>query len=154
MQYTKPWLSYEQQADRLIARGLLCDRQVLIRRLTDVGYYRLSGYLYIFKSDLTGSDETFVSGTSLAKVWELYTFDRQLRLVTLDTIERVEVYMRTQLAYLLAEASGPFGYLHKSTPPKVETLLQGCDQDDMRRMGFGEGWRDCPLWSRWLTPSS
>lgn len=120
MRYTKPWLSYEQQADRLISRGLLCDRQELVERLIDVGYYRLSGYLYIFKSDPTGGDESFVSGTSLAKVWDLYTFDRQLRLVTLDAIERVEVYMRTQLAYLLAEASGPFGYLNRPTLPNMD----------------------------------
>ena len=42
MRYTKPWLSYEQQADRLISRGLLCDREELVERLVDVGYYRLA----------------------------------------------------------------------------------------------------------------
>lgn len=125
MRYTKPWLSYEQQADRLVNRGLLCDRQELIKRLVDVGYYRLSGYLYIFKLDPTGGDESFVPGTSLDKVWELYTFDRQLRLITLDAIERVEVYMRTQLAYLLAETSGPFGYLDKTTLPNMDYRAYG-----------------------------
>lgn len=85
MRYEKPWLSYEEQADRLIERGLLCDREELITRLVNVGYYRLSGYLYIFKSSsATGDEEVasdgerFVPGTSLQKVWDLYTFDRQL----------------------------------------------------------------------------
>ena len=113
------------QADRLIGRGLLCNRQELIKRLVDVGYYRLSGYLYIFKSDPTGRGESFVPGTSLTKVWDLYTFDRQLRLVTLDAIERIEVYMRTQLAYLLAETSGAFGYLDKTTLPNMDYRAYG-----------------------------
>lgn len=85
MRYEKPWLSYEEQADRLIERGLLCDREELITRLVNVGYYRLSGYLHIFNSrSATGDEEAasdgerFVPGTSLQKVWDLYTFDRQL----------------------------------------------------------------------------
>ena len=126
MRYEKPWLSYEEQADRLIERGLLCDREELITRLVNVGYYRLSGYLYIFKSssatgdeEATSDGERFVPGTSLQKVWDLYTFDRQLRLLVLDAIERIEVYMRTQLAYLLGESSGAFGYLDKSSLPDM-----------------------------------
>ena len=104
-----------------IARGgtepLSFDRTSLVAHLADVGYYRLSGYWYIYKQNPGSDDESFVPGTSFEKVWDLYTFDRQLRLITLDAIERVEVYMRTQLAYRLAEAAGPFGYLDRSTLP-------------------------------------
>jgi abortive infection bacteriophage resistance protein len=58
-------------------------------------------------------------------VWDLYTFDRQLRFITLDAIERVEVYMRTQLAYRLAETAGPVGYLDRSTLPSMEQGAYG-----------------------------
>ncbi len=44
MEYTKPYLSFEQQADKLIERGMQCNRDSLIEHLSDVGYYRLSGY--------------------------------------------------------------------------------------------------------------
>ena len=120
MEYQKPWLSYEQQADRLAERGLSFDRDEIVAHLADVGYYRLSGYWYIYKQNPDSDDESFVPRTTFKKVWDLYTFDRQLRLITLDGIERVEVYMRTQLAYRLAEASGPFGYLDPSTLPNME----------------------------------
>ena len=44
MEYVKPWLSYEEQANLLEKRGLAFDRADLIMRLSEVGYYRLSGY--------------------------------------------------------------------------------------------------------------
>lgn len=125
MEYQKPWLSYEEQADRLEGRGLAFDRDDLVARLADVGYYRLSGYWYIYKQGPGTDDESFVEGTSFEKVWDLYTFDRQLRLVTLDAIERVEVYMRTQLAYRLAEIAGPFGYLDRSTLSNMDQSAYG-----------------------------
>lgn len=117
MKFNKVWLSYDQQADLLIEeRGLLADRTSLIRHLREVGYYRLSGYWYIFKrcsrpDAEDPDDERFIEGTTFKEIWSLYTFDRQLRLITLDAIERVEVYFRTQLAYELAEETGVFGYL-------------------------------------------
>ena len=77
MQYTKPALDLPQQADLILARGLVADRQALIDRLQAVGYYRLYAYLHPFKLP----DNTFVTGTTLDEVWYRYTFDRQLRLL-------------------------------------------------------------------------
>lgn len=114
-EYKKPWLTFEEQADLLIVeRGLVADRDDLIAHLANVGYYRLSGYWYIFKrkpeADKEGEkDERFVEGTTFDQIWKLYTFDRQFRLIVLDAIERVEVYFRTQLAYELAGKTGAFG---------------------------------------------
>lgn len=125
-EYTKPWLSFEQQADLLMTeRGLVADRDDLIRHLSDIGYYRLSGYWYIFKrkpkdDDEGKRDERFIEGTSFDQIWNLYTFDRQFRLVVLDAIERVEIYFRTQLAYELAEKTGAFGFLDKDNLPRLE----------------------------------
>ena len=96
-------------------RGLIFDRDVLISHLKDVGYYRLSGYRYPFKQD----DDTFIPNTRFETVWNNYTFDRQFRLVVLDAIERVEIFMRTQLAYHLANCHGPFGYREKANLPSL-----------------------------------
>ncbi|WP_165046312.1 hypothetical protein [Adlercreutzia sp. ZJ138] len=39
-EYTKPWLSFEQQADLLMTeRGLEADRDDLIRHLADIGLF-------------------------------------------------------------------------------------------------------------------
>lgn len=124
-EYAKLWLSYDEQADRLAERGLGFDRDDLVEHLADVGYYRLSGYWYIYKQDSDVQAGSFTEGTTFAKVWDLYTFDRQLRFITLDAIERVEIYMRTQLAYRLAEQSGPFGFLNRSTLPNIDQKAYG-----------------------------
>jgi len=113
MKYEKPPLTFEQQADRLIQRGLIANRDFLIDRLKNVNYYRLSGYLYPYRQ--SESSDTFKPDTTFEKVWRRYTFDRRLRLIVMDAVERVEVSVRTQLIYALAHESGAFGYTSKTT---------------------------------------
>lgn len=108
-------LTLEELADRLIVRGLSVDRDDLIGHLRDVGYFRLSGYWNIFKLP----DGTFKEDTAFSDVWRLYTFDRQLRLCSLDAVERVEVWLRARLAHLLARDHGPFGYLETEGLPRL-----------------------------------
>ncbi len=127
MKYEKPFKTYEEQADLLFERGMVADREELMLRLRDVGYYRLSGYWHIFKRE----DDSFIQGTSLDEVWDHYTFDRQFKLVVFDAIERVEVFLRTQLAYELAGESGPFGYVHPESLPNLnrssyDKLMKRC----------------------------
>ncbi len=57
--YTKPALSFNQQAQRLISRGLIVhDPGELESYLSVVNYYRLSGYWYIYKQiDLITGEE-------------------------------------------------------------------------------------------------
>lgn len=113
MEYTKPALTHEQQADQLIDRGMECDRDELIRCLKSVSYYRLSGYWFPFRNE----DSSFKEGTTLTKVWRRYAFDRRLRLLVLDAIERVEICVRSELVYRLAHEQGAFGYLDKANMP-------------------------------------
>jgi abortive infection bacteriophage resistance protein len=49
MEYLKPALDYERQADLLMRRGLQANRKVLVERLKSVNYYRLTGYLHTFR---------------------------------------------------------------------------------------------------------
>ena len=114
--YEKEALTFEEQADRLLERGLTAGKADLIRRLEAVSYYRLSGYLYPFRQPKT---EAFKNGTNLETVWDRYCFDRRLRVLVLDAIERIEVSLRTKVVYHFAHAHGPFGYLHESKLPKL-----------------------------------
>ncbi|MBP9212095.1 MAG: Abi family protein [Bacteroidetes bacterium] len=106
MRFDKPPLTLEQQADLLLARGLLAEREVLLRRLSTVNYYRLSTYLYPFRN----ADHMFRKDTTLELVWQRYSFDRRLRLIVLDAVERIEVAVRTRIAYVVAQEHGPFAY--------------------------------------------
>ena len=123
MKYTKPSLTYEQQADLVLSRGLATDRQVLIERLRAVGYYRLSAYWHPFKRP----DDTFAPDTTLDIVWQRYTFDRQLRLMVMDAIERVEVALRSALITNLTSRFGPFAHLDPRAFP-------GINPDEHRRL--------------------
>lgn len=122
MNYAKPPLTYVLQADQLLSRGLIADKAALIKTLQSVNYYRLSGYWYPFRK----ADETFVPGTRLEHIWSRYTFDRQLRLLVMDAIERVEVSIKTSVSYYHSHKYGPFGYLQKKAMPNLS------DQDYAR----------------------
>lgn len=65
MIYNKPALTFEAQADQLLARGLIANRNELIARLQAVNCYRLSGYLYPFR---VLPSETFPPGAKLTTV--------------------------------------------------------------------------------------
>ncbi len=117
MLYAKPPLTFDQQADLLIQRGMTGDRDLMIARLSVVNYYRLSGYWHPFKD---GPTDTFRPGTSFDTVWSRYVFDRRLRLLMIDAIERIEVAVRARLAYEHAHAFGSFGYVSDpSSLPKL-----------------------------------
>lgn len=117
MKYNKGHLSFEGQADLLIQRGLVADKTLLISRLENINYYRLSGYFYPYRQ----ADNTFKPGTTLDRVWRHYTFDRRFRLAVMDAIERVEVSVRTQLIYELSRISGAFGYGNPTALPQLTT---------------------------------
>jgi len=115
MRYEKPPLTFEQQADLLLSRGMSGERSVIIDRLRSVNYYRLSGYWHTMRMPAAEMGEVrshaFAPGTSFENVWKRYVFDRQLRLLVMDAIERIEVAVRSQLAYHHAHQFGPFGYV-------------------------------------------
>lgn len=105
--YTKPALKFDEQLDLLERRGMLVpDRERALTALSRINYYRLSAYWYPFKK----SDNTFADGTSFETALEFYEFDRRLRLLVLDGIERVEVLARTGITYTLAHARHPFAH--------------------------------------------
>ena len=115
MRYSKRSLTFEQQADLIISRGMIADRDLLISRLHSVNYYRLSGYWHPFKT----SENKFETGTTFETVWQRYRFDRQLRIYTMDAIERVEVAIRTQLTSILTKKYGAFAHTNYNNFPNT-----------------------------------
>ncbi len=110
MKFSKPATTFDQQIDLLIQRGMLIpDRDRARHYLTHLNYYRLGAYWLPFESD--HSSHTFVPGTRFDDVVSLYVFDRELRLLVMDAVERLEVSVRTQWAYRLAHVYDPHAYL-------------------------------------------
>lgn len=108
--FTKPALSHTEQVAQLQQRGLHVDDPTAAEKtIAHLNYYRLSGYWLPFEAD--HATHTFRTGTHWRDVMDLYQFDRGLRLLVLDAIERLEVSIRTQWAYELAHRHGPHAHL-------------------------------------------
>lgn len=122
MIYNKPYLSFEQLADRLLDKGLRADRDKLIGRLKSVNYYRLKSYFYITRQQILDDDST-IFNVDFDFIWCHYLFDRQIRILILDAIERVEVALRSQIANYLTKDQSPFAYINYSKNPHYLDIL-------------------------------
>ena len=115
MKFDKPATSITEQIELLKRRGMAVGDEALAKHyLQFISYYRLRAYWSIFEVPATDGDHAFREGTTLDEVLTLYIFDRELRLLTLDAIERVEVALRAQWAHHMAIKYGPHGYLKQS----------------------------------------
>jgi len=84
------------------------------RKLSQVGYYRLSGFWYPCREFLRDANNNvvlctvskkplrqnvFTPGTQFDSVFEIYLFDKKLRQLMLDAVERIEVHVRSVIAH-------------------------------------------------------
>jgi abortive infection bacteriophage resistance protein len=124
MEYTESALTVDRQAEVLFSKGLQADKDELSLALSNVSYHRLSGYWYPFRQVLTEDDGSWVfrPATRFSDIWDRYVFDRQLRLLVFDAIERIEVAIRNDLILTLAVEQGPFGYLDERNMPNLRTI--------------------------------
>lgn len=112
MQFTKPPLLFNAQVDRLLERGMeIDDRERARRYLAHLNYYRLAAYWLPFEQD--HPTHRFRPDTTFDLVLDHYVFDRELRLLVMDAIERIEVSLRTGWAYTLSHSYGPHAHLNK-----------------------------------------
>jgi len=140
MQYRKPALSLDDQLDQLVRRGLVvADRERALRYLARIGYYRLSPYMIPFQ--IQGGDHRFKPGTAFDSVLRHYVFDRQLRLLVTDALERFEVALRATLSNRMAlSRSDPFWYLNRTAFNEQYDYARLIDEttskmsDDRRRL--------------------
>lgn len=120
MEYMENALSIEEQIDSLLSKGMIADRERMVFCLSNVSYHRLSGYWHPCRQKTSeDGDWLFRDGTTFDGVWDRYVFDRQLRLLVFDALERVEVAIRNDLILTLATEQGPFGYLEEGNWPNL-----------------------------------
>ncbi len=115
--YSKPALTFPEQLSKLQKRGLLVsDENEALRQLSSISYYRLSSYWYPFRQrDQHGNlSSKLVEGTCIEQVIDLYEFDRRLRSLVMDALERIEISIRTQITYHFGHQHGAFGHIDPS----------------------------------------
>ena len=111
--FNKPPLSLPDQLSLLISRGLVVnDAADATHYLTHIGYYRLSGYALPFQIGGAGaSRHNFRPGVTFDQILDRYVFDRKLRLLVMDAVERIEISIRAAMSNTIAARHGAHWYL-------------------------------------------
>jgi len=105
----KPAYTIADQLKLLKSRGMLFRNEPKAADiLKNISYYRLKGYWWDMQTDYTL--HTLKPNTYFEDIVERYDFDRNLRLILFDAIERIEITLRTKMIYHLSIAYGGLWY--------------------------------------------
>jgi abortive infection bacteriophage resistance protein len=127
--FTKPAKSIPDQLVLLQERGMvIADIDIARHSLRHISYYRLRAYWLYFEAEPDSGTHIFKPNTTFDNVLELYEFDRQLRLLVLDALERLEVAGRGAWAHQMAMVYGPHGYLNAALYPRTDLFQTNLEQ--------------------------
>lgn len=114
--FQKPPLSIDAQLERLSCRGILIqDKELAAQHLSYISYYRFCGYAIEFEDELVKGEKQYCNETTFEKILDCYVFDRKLRLLVIDAIERIEIAIRTVMINELAlKYNDAHWYLNKN----------------------------------------
>jgi abortive infection bacteriophage resistance protein len=112
--FAKPALGIEEQAILLASRGLVFENWAdSFDHLQHIGYYRFTGYLHPFKVG-SGNAEYYRAGTTFEVVHDRYIFDRKLRMLVLEAVEKIEIAARSTISNSVGTRHGPHWYLDQT----------------------------------------
>lgn len=107
--YNKRAYSIQEQIQQLQLRGLIIDAHDEAEHyLSHISYYRLAGYWWPMQADK--ENHTFKPNSRFSDVIALYNFDRELRILIFDVIEKIEISLRTKLIYHLSHEIDPWWF--------------------------------------------
>jgi abortive infection bacteriophage resistance protein len=111
--FTKRVLDLHGQAILLASRGLVFENWADAHlHLEHIGYYRFTGYLRPFRIGGANADaENFKPGTTFELAHDRYIFDRKLRMLIMEAVEKVEIAFKSSVSNALATRHGPHWYL-------------------------------------------
>lgn len=114
MKYTKPAVPIQDQVIKLRKRGLsITDDAIAERYLTNISFYRLRAYTYPYQNN-KDANHPFIGNVSFDQIIDLYNFDRKLRLMVFNAIEKIEIALRTQVIYHWSLSNGSHWHLDKN----------------------------------------
>ncbi|MGR2884552.1 Abi family protein [Vibrio vulnificus] len=164
----KPFKEYDELVSSLSENGMtISDADRAIRKLSQVGYYRLSGFWYPCREidfDENGDAvmlhrkpkrlDQFLPGTDFNEIFKLYTFDKRLRFLLLDAIERIEINLKTVLAHELGKID-ELAYQNPDfiNPSQVQDYYQNnqvknawIEWSNRQRSELSRSKEDCIVW--------
>ena len=91
-----------EQIGNLKNRGLIItDEEKAIDYLSNIGYFRLSAYFYPLLAE-PKSDHIFKSDSNFETALNMYKFDRKLRVMIFNEIEKIEVAFRAHVTDIIS----------------------------------------------------
>ena len=107
--YTKTYSSPSQLVSLLQSRGLQVANVARAENyLRHIGYYRFSAYLYPLLTT-PKENHVFKSGAAFNHALDMYRFDRHLRLLMFNQIEKIEIAVRSAIVNITSRETGnPF----------------------------------------------
>lgn len=164
-----PWLSFDEQVEKLTRAGLQVDKAELRSFLSRVNCFRFLGYFRHFQTFPSGGDPFFV-GVSFNQIRCVYEADIKLSAAILDALQEIELLLRTRFAqYFGADATRARGVFMKEgifTPsPEGKSQVHECIARDVTRskerflnryfdeassnegVPIAEAWRSLPIWA-------
>lgn len=99
MQFDKQPISIALQIDKLKSRGLKFKDEIKSAHyLSNISFYRLRAYTYPFQNNEI-PEHPFERVITFEEIIELYVFDRRLRLLVFDALEKIEIALRSKIIY-------------------------------------------------------
>lgn len=124
MRYRKPPLPVSDQITLLENRGLLIpDHAKAAHYLSNISYYRLRAYTYPFQNN-QDPNHPFRPGTTFDQILDVYLFDRALRILVFDAIERIEIALRTQIIHQFALIHGSHWHENPALYNRVDLFIK------------------------------
>lgn len=91
-------ISFDEQVNKLIEHGMHIKKPEKAKRiLSEINYYRFSGYLLQYRKSAEDSD--FIDNTDFENAYRIYCFDERMRNILKKYLEIIEVFFRTQISY-------------------------------------------------------
>ncbi|MDQ8184087.1 Abi family protein [Pelagicoccus sp. SDUM812002] len=152
--YQKKWLPISEQIEKLESHGLVVsDKPEAEKFLRHLNYYRFSGYSLAFET----FRHRFVPGTTFEQIRQAYEFDRALRDLVYESMEVIELDVRTTVAYSFGKAYQAFGHTDPSnffrTFKHANWLAKLREESDRSRERFIDHFKqryseypDLPIW--------
>ncbi len=101
--FSKEYKSPKELVSLLETRGLIINDSIKAQQyIENIGYYRLSAYMYpLLKSPK--SLHQYKEGASFYKVMRLYRFDKKLRMLLFNEIEKIEIAVKEAIMNIVSK---------------------------------------------------
>jgi abortive infection bacteriophage resistance protein len=136
--YSKSFLDYPAQIALLKSRGMkFADEAKAQHLLESISYYRFNGYWYPLLTDK--ENHIFKPNADFETAFNLYKFDSELRKLIISELEKIEVAVRSKMAYIMSLSYGSFWIedatlfssplVYQSTLAKVKDEFDRSDEE-------------------------